>query len=54
MFRSSGGQEYRALSMRRIDLMQAMEVLSAAGQAFAAAQRGGQPAPSDEPQPEQD
>ena len=53
-FRSSGGEEFRVLSMRRIDLMHAMEVLSAAGRALSAAQRGGQPAPSDEPQPEQD
>ena len=38
-FRSSGGREFKTLSMRRIDLMHAMEVLATASRAFAAARQ---------------
>lgn len=53
-FRSSSGHEFTALSMRRIDLMHAMEVLATAARAFSAAGGGRLAQPSDEAQPERD
>ena len=53
-FRSAAGQEFRFLSMRRIDLMYAMEVLATAGRTLAAARREGQPEPSDLPKKERE
>lgn len=54
IFRSSGGQEFNGLSMRRIDLMHAIEVLAAASRAFAAARQGEQAGKAGVPQREDD